>query len=102
MAPLRRSIELADGALHYADFGGAPGAPVAVLVHGLGGSHVNWMAVGLALAETHRVYALDLPGFGLSPRPAVGTNVASMLDAIDRFTARVSPNRPVVLFGNSM
>jgi pimeloyl-ACP methyl ester carboxylesterase len=30
------------GAVHYVDFGGAAGAPRVVLVHGLGGSHLNW------------------------------------------------------------
>ena len=43
-----RTIDL-DGPVHYADFGGT--GPTLVLVHGLGGSHVNWMAVGPALAH---------------------------------------------------
>src|SRR5436189_173693 len=38
-----------------------------LLVHGLGGSHANWLSVGPVLAGRHRVLAVDLPGFGLSP-----------------------------------
>lgn len=98
----RKSLEIGVDAIHYADFGGPAGGPVAVLVHGLGGSHVNWLGVAPTLARTHRVYAVDLPGFGLSPRPAGGTNIASMLRAISGFADRVSPTAPVVLFGNSM
>ena len=38
-----------------------------VLVHGLGGSAVNWMAVGPGLATRARGLAPDLAGFGRSP-----------------------------------
>lgn len=98
----RRTLRAGADVIHYADFGGPEGAPAAVLVHGLGGSHVNWFAVGPTLAKTYRTYAIDLPGFGLSPRPDTGTNVEGMLRAIDAFAARVSPSAPIVLFGNSM
>src|SRR5213078_1603086 len=37
-----RTIDL-DGPVHYADFGGT--GPTLVLVHCLGGSHVNWAAL---------------------------------------------------------
>ena len=59
-----RTVDL-DGPVHYADFGGT-GRPV-VLVHGLGGSYANWLAVGPRLAALGRVYALDLAGHGLTP-----------------------------------
>jgi pimeloyl-ACP methyl ester carboxylesterase len=39
------------------------GAPV-VLVHGLGGSSRCWWPAVRALAARHRVYLVDLPGFG--------------------------------------
>ena len=60
----QRVIDLG-GPVHYLDFGGA-GSPM-VLVHGLGGSAINWQSVGSLLAERHRVVALDLPGFGRTP-----------------------------------
>ncbi|MFO0617464.1 MAG: alpha/beta hydrolase [Polyangiaceae bacterium] len=101
-SPDRKLLRVGVDTIHYADFGGPPDAPAAVLVHGLGGSHVNWFAVAPKLAETHRTYAIDVPGFGLSPRPETGTNVPGMLRAIAAFADNVSPERPIVLFGNSM
>jgi pimeloyl-ACP methyl ester carboxylesterase len=51
--------------LAYDEFGDA-GLPVLVL-HGLLGSARNWTSVAKALAETHRVFALDLRNHGRSP-----------------------------------
>ncbi|HXY39944.1 MAG TPA: alpha/beta fold hydrolase, partial [Vicinamibacteria bacterium] len=41
-----------------------------VLVHGFGSSIYTWKDVIPGLAVDHQVVALDLPGFGLSDRPA--------------------------------
>jgi esterase len=51
--------------LAYDEFGDA-GLPVLVL-HGLLGSARNWTGVAKTLAETHRVFALDLRNHGRSP-----------------------------------
>jgi pimeloyl-ACP methyl ester carboxylesterase len=87
------------GAIHHVDFGGT--GPDLVLVHGLGGSHLNWDLVAPRLAANGHVLALDLPGFGLSApsrrAASVGRNVA-VLEAFVR--TRTRP--PVVLIGNSM
>jgi len=86
--------------VHYADFGGQ--GQVMVLVHGIASSHLNWMGIGQEFARDHRVYAVDLPGYGLSPR---GNDVASVQTSqayLDRFIDHVSPGAPVVLFGHSM
>ncbi len=40
-----------------------------VLIHGLGGYAENWNQNFETLAMHHRVYALDLPGHGLSDKP---------------------------------
>ena len=40
-----------------------------VLIHGFGGSSWSWRHVVPALAEDHRVVALDLNGFGWTERP---------------------------------
>jgi pimeloyl-ACP methyl ester carboxylesterase len=75
-------------------------APV-VLVHGLGGSTVNWELVGGPLARrlSTRVVAFDLAGFG---RTALGTHRAS-LGANGRLLADlVGVTGPAVIVGNSM
>lgn len=46
--------------------------PTVVLIHGLGGSSINWTDLGQVLAPMAASYALDLPGFGLSDPPADG------------------------------
>ena len=95
-----RTIDLG-GPVHYLDFGGA-GRPL-VLVHGLGGSALNWLSVGGPLSALGRVYAIDLAGhgrtratgFGRSPR--VGDNRV----LLSRFLAEVAREQ-AVLMGNSM
>jgi 4,5:9,10-diseco-3-hydroxy-5,9,17-trioxoandrosta-1(10),2-diene-4-oate hydrolase len=47
---------------------GEAGPPV-VLIHGLGASAEIWSANVGALAERHRVFVPDLPGFGLTEMP---------------------------------
>ena len=42
--------------------------PPVVLLHGLGGSTYSWRFVAPALANSHRVIALDLKGFGRSDK----------------------------------
>ena len=44
---------------------------VVVLIHGLGGFIENWVYNIGPLSKSHRVYALDLPGFGRSDKPLI-------------------------------
>lgn len=88
----------AGGPLHYADFGGA-GTPM-VLVHGLGGMHLNWLAVGPALARRYRVVAPDLVGFGTTPPAGRRSTIPGNLVALRRFVEHL--DGPAILVGNSM
>ena len=88
------------GPVHYVDHGGD--GPVMVMVHGLGGSHLNWQHVAPLLGEGHRIYALDLVGFGLTPPEGRKATVAANHRLVDDFSGLVSPDDPVVLVGNSM
>jgi pimeloyl-ACP methyl ester carboxylesterase len=95
-----RSMTLdVDGPINVADFGGT--GEVLLLVHGLGGSHLNWMSVAPRLAEHHRVYALDLPGFGRSPLAGRRSTIAANVDLLTRVMTRLSDG-PISLMGNSM
>ena len=40
-----------------------------IMLHGLEGSIEDWQFNSSALAQQHRVYALDLAGFGRSQKP---------------------------------
>lgn len=78
------------------------GTPV-VCVHGLGGSHANWMRVGPRLAGIGPVWAPDLAGFGLTPPPeGRSTSVPDNLDLLAGFIRHMGRGRPVLLIGNSM
>lgn len=44
------------------------GAPI-LLIHGFGSSTFTWRHIAPALAETHKVIAVDLKGFGQSDKP---------------------------------
>ena len=90
-----------DGPVHYVDFGGPSDAPLVVCVHGLGGSHANWLAVAPQLARTHRVLALDLGGFGLTRGGTRGTSLAANTGLLHRFLTEVA-GEPAILVGNSM
>ncbi len=88
-----------DGPVHAIDYGGQ-GDPF-LLVHGLGGSVVNWIELGPRLTSFGRVVAVDLPGFGRTP-PA---GRSAHIDAQQAFLARFIGSEfaePVTLVGNSM
>jgi pimeloyl-ACP methyl ester carboxylesterase len=89
------------GPVHWVDFGGPGTDPPIVLVHGLGGSHLNWVRIAPALAERSRVYAVDLAGFGLTPGRGRSTTVAANVILLNRFLHEVA-GTPAILVGNSM
>src|SRR3954447_6734111 len=95
-----RTIDMG-GPVHYVDFGGNPAGPTLVLVHGLGGSHLNWALLAPLLTDHARVLALDLPGFGLSEPGHRLCTVQNNVRVLDRFIREVA-GAPVVLVGNSM
>src|SRR3954447_17210242 len=90
-----------DGPVHYVDFGGNPDGPTFVLVHGLGGSHLNWDLLAPRLTPHGRVLTLDLPGFGRSAPGSRRSTVQANVAVLRRFVRDVAA-APVVLVGNSM
>jgi pimeloyl-ACP methyl ester carboxylesterase len=52
--------------IHYTDEG--QGIPV-VMIHGFGGSFLNWNKLDARMKGEYRVIRVDLPGFGLSDLP---------------------------------
>src|SRR3954447_2975743 len=90
-----------DGPVHYVDFGGNLEGPTFVLVHGLGGSHLNWDLLAPLLTAHGRVLALDLPGFGGSEPGSRRASVHANVVVLRRFLREVA-TAPAVLVGNSM
>jgi len=76
------------------------GSPV-VLVHGLGASVESWLPNVEALAERHRVLALDLPGFGRSAKEGLTYSASFAASFVAAFLDAMGAGRASVV-GNSM
>jgi pimeloyl-ACP methyl ester carboxylesterase len=87
--------------VHYVDHGGPADGPLLVMVHGLGGSLVNWAALAPLLTDTCRVLALDLVGFGHTQAGTHSTSITANQAMLQRFLREVAAG-PAMLVGNSM
>jgi pimeloyl-ACP methyl ester carboxylesterase len=74
-----------------------------LLVHGIADNALTWALVAGPLARDYEVYALDLPGYGLSGAPA-GRPFATLNEMRDLLAAFVREviGRPALVVGNSM
>ena len=88
-----------DGPVHYVDYGGKGRA--IVLVHGLGGSALNFHEVGTSWAKRGRVVAVDLAGFGLTPPAGRAFTLDANRELLSGFISSIT-DEPAVLIGNSM
>lgn len=79
---------------------GGQGSPV-LLIHGLGGFVENWQFNINALAKHHRVFAIDLPGFGQSDKPKRDYTVAFFMEVITGFIKQFELGK-TTLIGNSL
>lgn len=97
--PPSRYVDLG-GPVHYLEWEG-PAQHTFVLVHGLGGAHLQWVLVAPLLQKYGRVLALDLPGFGRSPREGRSSKLTANRALLSRFLEEVV-GRPAIVAGNSM
>ena len=97
-----RVVDL-DGPVHYVDFGGPATGPAVVLVHGLGGSHLNWDLLRAAAHRRTRASGRSTcPGSAAaSPAPARPACRRTPRVAATGSSPRSSAS-PAVLVGNSM
>jgi pyruvate dehydrogenase E2 component (dihydrolipoamide acetyltransferase) len=79
-------VEAGDWRLNYQHAGpsGRAGAAI-VLVHGFGGDLNNWLFNQPDLAQSHSVYALDLPGHGRSTKEVGAGDLGTLSDALGAF-----------------
>lgn len=75
--------------------------PPLVLLHALGESALDWRWVLPALARTHRVYAVDLPGFGYSGKPSAEYSSAFFARFVGVYLDALGLER-AALVGNSL
>jgi pimeloyl-ACP methyl ester carboxylesterase len=88
-----------DGPVHYQEVG--EDGPVLILLHGIGASYLSWYPVVEALAEQHRVLAVDLIGHGFTPPHGRKATVHRNAELVADF-ADIMSEQQVVLVGNSM
>jgi pimeloyl-ACP methyl ester carboxylesterase len=72
-----------------------------VFIHGLSGAWVNWLENLPHFARSHRVIAMDLPGFGHSPMPREKISIAGYGRIVDKLLDTLGIERAVIV-GNSM
>ena len=84
----------------FAESGSASGLDL-VFVHGLSGSWQNWLENIPHFARSHRVLALDLPGFGSSPLPPWEISIERYGRLLHDFCSAVGV-RDCAVIGNSM
>ena len=79
--PEPETVEIVGGRrIRYLRLESGEGVPI-VLIHGYGGDLNNWLFNQEALAETHTVYAIDLPGHGGSSKDVGAGDLASLTAA---------------------
>jgi pimeloyl-ACP methyl ester carboxylesterase len=82
-------------------FEAGQGPPI-ILLHGFGGCSYSWRFLAPVLAQDHRVYTIDLKGFGLSDKPEDGNYaVRDQADMVSAFI-RSQDLHDLVIVGHSM
>ena len=96
----RRTIDVDGNRIVY--FAGGSGERRIVLVHGVNDQAGSWVSVIPALMKDTRVIAIDLPGHGESAPVTGPLPMLMLVKALQNVIDRESPEKPVVLVGNSM
>ncbi|XP_027917388.1 pheophytinase, chloroplastic isoform X1 [Vigna unguiculata] len=84
--------------IHYVVQG--EGSPI-VLIHGFGASAFHWRYNIPELAKKHKVYAIDLLGFGWSDKALIDYDAMVWRDQVVDFVTEIV-KEPAVLVGNSL
>jgi pimeloyl-ACP methyl ester carboxylesterase len=96
---MTRRVTVEGREVNVVDTGGD--LPALVFVHGLGGGWQNWLLNIPAFMDSHRVIAMDLPGFGESPMPAGEISIKGYARGVDALLDGLGVDAAVVV-GNSM
>jgi pimeloyl-ACP methyl ester carboxylesterase len=93
-----RQMDVVGARVNYVEMG--EGSPL-LFAHGLSGCWQNWLENIPHFARTHRVVALDLPGFGASPMPPWDITIPAYGRFVRDFCERLGIDRCSIA-GNSM
>jgi pimeloyl-ACP methyl ester carboxylesterase len=74
-----------------------------IMLHGIGSSHAMWVPIVKRLPKDTRIIAVDLLGFGASPKPNWNTyNVRTQADSLATTLFSMKIRGPVVVVGHSL
>jgi pimeloyl-ACP methyl ester carboxylesterase len=93
-----RSCPVHGSQVNYIEMGTGPAL---VFVHGLAGCWQNWLENIPHFARSHRVIAIDLPGFGESDLPQESISIPGYGRFVDAFLGEIGVERAAIV-GNSM
>lgn len=97
---MKDQIVLDNLLINYYCFNGQ-GKQTIIFLHGWKSESKIWQNVAERLGEeTGKIYALDLPGFGLSPLPSKAFTVSDYVDIVEKFIAKLELKN-VILVGHS-
>ncbi len=99
-APQDKSVTVFGAKINYIE-AGDPSKPKVILLHGLGGSILNWSLNTAPIAQNYHVIALDQVGFGKSDKPELKYRLGTFADFLDKFMAELKIEK-ASLVGNSM
>lgn len=68
-----------------------------IILHGWGGSLQEWMPVAKRLETGYKVWLLDFPGFGGSPRPKTDWNIYDYANFVRDFIKDLKIKDPIVM-----
>ena len=96
---MQRTVEVGGRAVNVLDTGGD--GPVLLWIHGLSANWQSWLLNIPQFMGSYRCVALDLPGFGLSDRPAEDISITGYAATVDA-VCDVLGIDVVSVIGNSM
>lgn len=99
-APQEKTATVFGAKINYIELGD-PAKPKVILLHGLGGSILNWSMNAAALSQNYHVIALDQVGFGKSDKPNLKYRVGTYADFLDKFMSELKIEKASMV-GNSM
>lgn len=86
----------------YAQEEGNPSRQLALLIHGWSSSWYAMSPLLPILSRRFHCVAVDLPGYGNSPRSPQQESIDHYADLMADLIRQISPNQPAVLVGHSM
>lgn len=91
-------INIQNSKIHYTVDGTGPNI---VMLPGWGCNTTHYQKIQTHLAQKFKVYAVDLPGYGLSPAPVMPWNTENYAELISAFISKLQISKPILL-GHSL